>query len=327
MDPKDRVISAVYYDVHTGFGSIEHTLRQAREIAPNIKREDVKRFLDRQEVRQRKRPNRYNSFIPNGRLDQIQVDLADFGGRAGPLRYGFVAIDSFTKQAAVVPIKTKTGESTGPALEEVLKVLGLPNSLVSDEGGEFQAPAFKKVLTYYSLSHLTLRTPATFVERLIRTLKEKIDVRLRALGRGNWTTVIKPVVALYNNTLHTTTGFTPLQAREPENEDSVLQSITSHAKNNLKYPVISVGDSVKIVQKAGKYSEFKVGFNHWSERAYKVTSITFEQGQARYFLEGYSEPNLGGHARKALLRHELLRVEGVDKAPRYRLTRKQPLAV
>ena len=88
-----------------------------------------------------------------------------------------------------------------------------------------------------------------------------------------------------------------------------------------------MGDSVKIVQKPGKYSEFKAGFNHWSERAYKVTSITFEQGQAKYFLEGYSEPNLGGHVRKALLRHELLRVEGVDKAPRYRLTRKQPLAV
>ena len=84
MDAKDRVISAAYYNVRTGYGSIEHTLRQAREVDPSIKREDVKRFLDRQEVRQRKRPNRYNSFIPNGRLDQIQVDLADFG-KGGPI--------------------------------------------------------------------------------------------------------------------------------------------------------------------------------------------------------------------------------------------------
>ena len=123
MDPKEQVISAAYYNVRTGYGSIAHTLKQAREVDPSIKREDVKRFLDRQEVRQRKRPKRYNSFIPNGRLDQIQIDLADFGARA-PVRYAFVAIDSFTKEAAVVPIKTKTGESTGPALEQVLKLWG-----------------------------------------------------------------------------------------------------------------------------------------------------------------------------------------------------------
>ena len=29
MDPKDQVISATYYNVRTGYGSIEHTLRQA----------------------------------------------------------------------------------------------------------------------------------------------------------------------------------------------------------------------------------------------------------------------------------------------------------
>ena len=94
-------------------------------------------------------------------------------------------------------------------------------------------------------------------------------------------------------------------------------------KENLKYPVISIGDSVKVVQKPGKYSEFKAGFNHWSTRTYKVTGITYEQGQARYFLEGYSEPGLGGHVRKPLLRHELLKVDAVEKAPRIRIVGKQ----
>ena len=61
----------------------------------------MKRFLDRQEVRQRKKPTRYNSFIPNGRLDQIAIDLADFGARA-PTRYGFFDIDSFTKEVTVI---------------------------------------------------------------------------------------------------------------------------------------------------------------------------------------------------------------------------------
>ena len=106
----------------------------------------------------------------------------------------------------------------------------------------------------------------------------------------------------------------------------MLCRITSRAKENLKYPVISIGDFVKVVQKPGKYSELKTGFNYWSVRTYKVTAIHYEQGQARYFLEGYSEPNLGGHVRKPLLRHELLKVEGVEKAPRYRIFGKQRIA-
>ena len=325
MAAKTEVLRKVYYNVNTGYGSIEATLRQARATDPTINRDDVKRFLDRQEVRQRKKPARYNSFIPNGRLDQIQIDLADFGARA-PTRYGFVAIDSFTKEAVVIPIKTKTGDSTGPALQKALLTLGVPTTIVSDEGGEFQAPAFKRVLTYFSLQHQTLRSHPFFAERFIRNLKDKTDVRLRAQGRNNWVSVLKPVLDQYNNTKHTTTGFTPIEARDPQNEDAIIQSLTSHSKNNRKYPHIVVDDMVKIMQKPGKYTEFKSSFNRWSERAYKVTNITYEQGQAQYFLEGYSEPGLGGHVRRPLLRHELLRVEAVEKAPRFRLFHKQPLA-
>ncbi|OYV32737.1 MAG: hypothetical protein B7Z80_26030 [Rhodospirillales bacterium 20-64-7] len=314
MDPKERVISRVYYDLRAGFGSIAQTLQQARAIDPSITREDVSRFLNKQEIRQRKKPNRYNSFVPNARLDQIQIDLADFTGRSPVHRYGLVAIDSFTKEATVVPLVDKNSETTARALDEVLRKLGLPNALVTDEGGEFQG-AFQRRLNYYSVRHQVLRTPPIFVERLIRTLKEKIELRLRASpGARNWTAVIAPVLAQYNSTKHTTTGMTPLQAREPENEDSVSQAITSHAKSNRKYESVHVGDTVKVIRKPGKYSEFKAGFNNWSERAYRVTAIHGEQGQSLYTLEGYARP---------LLRHELLRVEAVMPPPRRRIVGKR----
>ena len=61
-------------------------------------------------------------------------------------------------------------------------------------------------------------------------------------------------------------------------------------------------------------SEFKAGFNNWSERAYRVTSISGEQGQSLYSLEGYARP---------LLRHELLRVEAVMPPPRRRVVGKR----
>ena len=43
---KEQVISKVYYDVRSGFGSIAETLRKAREQDKHITRTDVKSFLD-----------------------------------------------------------------------------------------------------------------------------------------------------------------------------------------------------------------------------------------------------------------------------------------
>jgi hypothetical protein len=213
----------------------------------------------------------------------------------------------------VIPLKDKVSETAARALDQVLQKLGLPDTLVTDEGGEFQA-AFNRRLQFYSVRHLTLRTPPIFVERLIRTIKEKIDVRLRARGVHDWTTMLGAVVNQYNNAKHTTTGMTPLEAREPENEDAVSQAITSRAKSNRKYEPIRVGDTVKVIRKPGKYSEFKAGFNNWSEKTYTVTAVGNEQGQGVYTLQDYPRP---------LLRHELLRVEAVMPPPRFRIRGKQ----
>ena len=104
LDAKDRIISAVYYDLTQGFGSIDETLRMARVLDRSITLADVKTFMVKQEVRQTKKPKRYHNFIPEGRLEQIHIDVADFGNRAYTFRYGMVAIDSFSNHLAVVPI-------------------------------------------------------------------------------------------------------------------------------------------------------------------------------------------------------------------------------
>ena len=85
----DKLLTKIYYDVDTGFGSIEDVLRQARKTDKSITREIVKEFLDRQAIRQRKAPTKSNSFIPREPLHEIQIDLADFRGFGqSDYRYG-----------------------------------------------------------------------------------------------------------------------------------------------------------------------------------------------------------------------------------------------
>ena len=119
-----------------GFGSIGETLRKTRVLDKSITLGDVKAFLDKQEIRQTKKNKRYNSFVPAGRLEQIQIDLADFGKPASAFRYGLVAIDSFSKYLSVIPIADKTGRETAGALDHVLQQLGMPATVMTDEKGE-----------------------------------------------------------------------------------------------------------------------------------------------------------------------------------------------
>jgi hypothetical protein len=59
---KDRFIAEAYYDERQGFGSIEHTLKRAREKDATITRGDVKEFLDKQEVKQQRKTNTGEQF-------------------------------------------------------------------------------------------------------------------------------------------------------------------------------------------------------------------------------------------------------------------------
>ena len=42
---KEQIISNVYYDVEEGFGSIQATLKKARQEDPTITKEDVDKFM------------------------------------------------------------------------------------------------------------------------------------------------------------------------------------------------------------------------------------------------------------------------------------------
>ena len=88
----DSIISKVYYDVKSGFGSIEKTLKVAQLINKTSTRDQVKAFLDKQNLRQRKKRRGDNSWIPFGPREEFQIDLADFGVNR-EYRYALVAVD------------------------------------------------------------------------------------------------------------------------------------------------------------------------------------------------------------------------------------------
>ena len=245
-----RILTDVYYDPKSGFGSIEKTLKLARERDKWITKGEVADFNRKQTIKQNyERKRRLGTFLASAAREQFEIDLIDFSARdvAGPSyglrddvpRYAVIAIDNFSKKIAVVPVDGKSAEVITQALDTIFQEMGVPVRLISDEGSEF---ANNRVLTYLqdmSTNIVFLRSYANTAERVVGTLKSMLLPRVQVYGRP-WTSFIDDVVYECNNTVHSTTKMTPNRAHEDENNKAVYRHVVKGKRFLKKLSLIHI---------------------------------------------------------------------------------------
>ena len=307
---KQDIISNVYYNLESGFGSIQDTLKQAKEKDPSINRVDVANWLKQQPNKQIRRYRGSNSYTAPFARFEYQIDIMDMipltkepevkiPKKKTEPRYGLVVIDIFSKLANVVPMENKDGESVLTALKESFKKMGFPMSIYSDDDG-----AFKTVVGQFfkdeGINHIITLTHANVVERFIRTMKNMIHDRVR-FNKGSWTTLLPQALAKYNSSKHSSTKMTPKEAHDDKNHMDVRVNLTRREKNTRKYPEINVNDKVKVFQKGrGNYTDRKEYVSKWTTQTYKVKEIKYDStGNKNFILDGLNKP---------YLRHEILKV-------------------
>ena len=107
---KEQIISNVYYDVEDGFGSIQATLKKAKQQDPTITKEDVDKFMRQQPNKQVKNYKGTNSYTAPFARFEYQIDIMDMISltkepeakipvKDNQPRYGLVVIDIFSKLA------------------------------------------------------------------------------------------------------------------------------------------------------------------------------------------------------------------------------------
>ena len=220
------------------------------------------------------------------------------GGAKFPL--ALFAVDVFSKLAAVVPLSTKDPQNVTSAFAKALETFKNPvASIYTDDGGEFQK-GFAEVLEKNQIQHLLTRGHAPFVERLIRTIKRMIFLRQENAAEDKpWHDYLESVVGKCNRSQHAATGFSPNEAHKPDNALKVHAALLKRGKFLKKYPPLKVGDTAKVLRKAGKVGERKERWNEWDSDKRTVDKI--ETGSPTLYI-------LKGGAR-GYMRHELLKLE------------------
>ena len=212
-----------------------------------------------------------------------------------------VLIDSFTKQAVVYPLK---GKSIVPVLTALLEGMvalgGRPKIIYSDHEGSLGGKEMAAWIKEQKLTHHITRNHAHFAERFIRTFKFALYKRIDEGEKDDpqWTDYIYEIMLTYNNLLkHSATGMTPNEAAKPKNEIEVKMSLLLKKRHDRIYPMVSLGDKVKIYRK--KLPGEKERTSSFSDEHYEIESISTEHGQKYYTLSG---------RKTTYLRSELLKI-------------------
>ena len=217
----DDYLASVYYDPKRsgGFGGVDRLYKDVKKEGKEGKekkerkrsRTKIKEWLMKQDAYILHKPIRRhfkrNRVIVGGINQQWQMDLADMQSMQkfnDGYHYLLVCIDVFSKYARVVPLKNKKGPSLVEAFKIILASGRKPEKIITDQGTEFFNRHFKALLKDedIELYNTYNETKASFVERLIRTLKTRMRRYFTAKKTMRYIDMLPDLVYSYNHTLH-----------------------------------------------------------------------------------------------------------------------------
>ena len=225
--------------------------------------------------------------------------------------YFITLIDRLTGWLEVTQIPNKYIKTVEPKIEQMLKRMAKMlktkiKYIRSDAGSEFLGDT-AKLFDRMGIRHKFVKA-GNRIEQANKTF-QKTWYRLLRLGRGDLRELDAQATAIFNNTLSSVTGFTPLEALDVA--DSVLTAAFNESRKKKiipKYKIVPIekGDRVRYlllseVGKHGKALKYKsYRGKHWSHQVHTV--VKYNKHEDKYYV--------GGAWR---FRDKLLKVPGIDK--------------
>lgn len=213
------------------------------------------------------------------------VEMIPYAKKNRGFRYLLTVIDVFSKFAWAIPVKRKNGEDVTAAMRSILKDGRVPKNLQTDQGKEFYNANFEKLMEEFKIhlysSYSNLK--ASIIERLNRTLKNRMWIQFSLNGNYKWLNILPELVRDYNNRKHRTIGMKPVDVSK-ENEREVLKKFPHHCK--IKKQKFKVGDKVRI-SKAKRI--FEKGYTPgWSTEIFSIVKVSATD-PVMYYLKDYQD--------------------------------------
>ena len=244
-----------------------------------------------------KRKFRKRRVLVSG-IDKIwAADLADMQALSKEneeYKFLLLVIDTFSKYGWIVPLKNKKGETMVKAFKTIFEEGRTPGKLWTDKGTEFYNKNMNDLRKLHKIELYSTENEekSSIAERWIRTMKEKMFKYFTDNNTYKYIDVLPDLVEDYNNTVHSSTKLTPIEASKEKNELKVWRNLyPDRYKTSRLNPKFSVGDEVRITKKK---KVFEKGYTtRWTEEIFTIKEIR-ETNPITYKLEDLQGEEIKG---------------------------------
>lgn len=222
-------------------------------------------------------------YVMRGINDTFQADLVEMIPLADQnegYRYILMVIDVFSKRAWAKELMNKTGEEVTKAMASIFADYpnNIPRNMHTDQGKEFYNVKFQSLMKKHNINHYSTYSgmKASIVERLNRTILNKIWQQFSLQGSYDWLSNLRGVIDEYNTSHHRTIHMKPMEVT-PKNEDTLLRTVYKHnddpliESNHRKKRKFNVNDFVRI----SKYKHiFEKGYTpNWTTEVFQIVKV------------------------------------------------------
>ena len=224
-----------------------------------------------------KRKFRKRRVLVSGNNKIWAADLADmraFAKYNNGNTFLLLVIDTFNKYGWIIPLKNKEGKTVVKAFKTIFEEGRIPEKLWTDKGREFYNKDMDDLRKLHKIELYSTENEekSSIAERWIRTMKEKMFKYFTDNNTYKYIDVLPDLVEDYNNTVHSSTKLTPVEASKEKNELTVWRNLyPDRYKTSRLNPKFSVGDEVRITKKK---KVFEKGYTtRWTEEIFTIKEI------------------------------------------------------
>lgn len=233
--------------------------------------------------------------------DVWEVDLMDvksIKSYNNDFTYLLTVIDVISKYAWVEPLKNKSAKCIVSGFEKIFAKSKnrYPVCIQSDKGREFVNRELDIFLKNKNILYRVVRSPdvkGAIVERLIRTIKERIYRYFTHNNTRRYLDVLPNIVEAYNQTKHSATKMTPasvtLYNAAQARKNIQLRYEQSSVRKTVKY---KVGDLVRVSRARNVFE--KAYESGWTLELFKIARISSTHYPTVYHLKDLANEEIDG---------------------------------
>ena len=302
----DALLNEHYFDPRNpgGLGGLARLQKSVnadlfKQKKRKLSRNRIKEWLSTQDTYTLHRPAQHRN-IPTNKIyvaakdQQWQMDLSiltSIASENDKYKYLLFVIDVFSRYCWIRPLKDKTGASIIEAVQDIFDKDGRKPAYVNtDQGTEFVNRPFQAFLKKHDIGFFEAigDNKASMVERLQRTIKEKMWRYFRQNGTYRYIDILQQIVEAYNNSTHRSTGYKPAEV-DASNESALWQYAFNPQSDKRKFrkPKLKVGDAVRI--SSLKQTFTKGYYGNWEAEIFFITKVLTHKKPVTYKVRSHRE--------------------------------------